>query len=187
MDIRVEPATEERFADVGTAFGKRGAKPDSCWCQRFRRHDEPSNRDALLSELRAADVPIGLLAYAGDRPVGWSRVVPRHTLPGIGENRALQRVLAEDASAWWVTCFAVHPDHRGSGVGVALLRAGVAHARRHGGSVLDGHPVDVGKLTGKASPSALFTGTSAMFVAAGFHEIARTYPSRPVMRMDLRE
>ena len=33
--------------------------------------------------------------------------------------------------------------------------------------------------------SALFTGTLAMFKAAGFHEIGRTYPSRPVMRFDL--
>ncbi|WP_421736118.1 hypothetical protein [Cellulomonas sp.] len=31
----------------------------------------------------------------------------------------------------------------------------------------------------------MFTGTLAMFEAAGFHEIGRTYPSRPVMRLDL--
>ena len=37
----------------------------------------------------------------------------------------------------------------------------------------------------KVSGSALFTGTLAMFEAAGFHEIGRTYPSRPVMRFDL--
>ncbi|MDT4912451.1 MAG: hypothetical protein QOC66_1579, partial [Pseudonocardiales bacterium] len=41
-------------------------------------------------------------------------------------------------------------------------------------------------LKGSPSPSALFTGTLSMFQAAGFREIGRTYPSRPVMRKDLR-
>jgi hypothetical protein len=32
------------------------------------------------------------------------------------------------------------------------------------------------------SGSAIYTGTVAMFAAAGFVEVARTYASRPVMR-----
>ncbi|MGZ4700631.1 MAG: hypothetical protein ACXV98_05415 [Ilumatobacteraceae bacterium] len=39
--------------------------------------------------------------------------------------------------------------------------------------------------TERISGSALFTGTLRLFVAAGFSEIGRTYPSRPVMRRDL--
>jgi GNAT superfamily N-acetyltransferase len=186
MEIRVEPATAQRWADVEVSFGRRSSNPDSCWCQRFRHHDEPSNRAALQQELDTAQVPIGLLAYVHDHPAGWTRVVPRQTLAGICGNRALQRILDEDESAWWVTCFAVRPEHRGIGVGVALLRAAAQHARKHGASVLDGHPVDVGRLKGKVSPSALFTGTLAMFQTAGFREIGRTYPSRPVMRINLR-
>jgi len=52
--------------------------------------------------------------------------------------------------------------------------------------VLDGHPVDVDALRARrVSGSALFTGTMAMFVAAGFSEIGRTQTSRPVMRRTL--
>jgi len=69
---------------------------------------------------------------------------------------------------------------------VALLLAAVDHAREHGGTVLDGHPVDVGRLRATPSASALFTGTRSMFAAAGFEEIGRTYTSRPVMRRQLR-
>lgn len=149
-------------------------------------HDAPTNRDALLNELQAASVPIGLLAYVDDEPVGWTRVVPRPTLPGVLKNRALRRVLAEDENAWWVTCFVVRREHRGTGVGMALLAAAVDHARRNGASALEGHPVDVTRLeASKVSGSALFTGTLSMFKAAGFREIGRTYPSRPVMRFDL--
>jgi tetratricopeptide (TPR) repeat protein len=62
----------------------------------------------------------------------------------------------------------------------------VSHARDHGASAVEGHPVDVDKLAGTSvSGSALFTGTLAMLVDAGFTEIARTFPSRPVMRLQL--
>ncbi len=185
MTISVESATAPRWPDVVAAFGLRGSNPDSCWCQRFREHDESSNRDALRREFDEADVPVGLLAYVDDQPAGWTRVVPRRTLAGICGNRALRRALDEDDAAWWVTCFAIRKQHRGLGVGTALLNGAVNHARDHGASVLDGHPVDTERLKAKPSPSALFTGTLTMFEAAGFHEVARTYPSRPVMRMNL--
>jgi len=44
--------------------------------------------------------------------------------------------------------------------------------------------VDVAGLTAtRVSGSALYTGTMAMFVAAGFSEVARTFPTRPVMQL----
>ncbi len=80
MTISVESATAPRWPDVVAAFGLRGSNPDSCWCQRFRAHDESSNRAALRRELDEAEIPVGLLAYVNDQPAGWSRVVPRRTL-----------------------------------------------------------------------------------------------------------
>jgi hypothetical protein len=127
---------------------------DACWCQRFCQHDSPDNQAALEAELAASSVPIGLVAYLDDRPAGWTRVVPRYTLPGVA-------------------------------VGVALLRAAVEFARSQGAAVLDGHPVDIAPLRARPSPSAVFTGTKAMFDAAGFVELGRTYVSRPVMRKTL--
>jgi GNAT superfamily N-acetyltransferase len=101
-------------------------------------------------------------------------------------NRALKRLLPEDPGAWWVTCFVVNAKYRGHGVGHALLNAAVSHARDHGASAVEGHPVDVDKLKASSvSGAALFTGTLAMFAAAGFTEIGRTFPSRPVMRLQL--
>ena len=125
------------------------------------------------------------MACLDDDVVGWTRVVPRSTLPGITENRALARILDEDPDAWWVSCFVVRREHRGSGIGVALLEAAVDWAAQHGGSVLDGHPVDTDGLARTPSPSAIFTGTLAMFQQAGFVEIGRTYRTRPVMRREL--
>lgn len=188
MDIEVRPATSERWTDVAAVFASKRGR-DACWCQRFRRHDSTDNQTALRLEIDTSPVPIGLVAYEDEQPAGWSRVVPRHTLPGIVGNAALRRLFANDGhadgAAWWVSCFAVLRTHRGHGVGVALLGAAAEYSRDLGASVLDGHPVDVDRLSGSPSPAALFTGTRSMFVAAGFQEIGCTYASRPVMRKTL--
>jgi hypothetical protein len=66
------------------------------------------------------------------------------------------------------------------------LPAEVAFARDHGAAAVEGHPVDVKALTAtRVSGSAIYTGTVAMFAAAGFAEVGRTTPTRPVMRLEL--
>lgn len=115
LDLTVHPATPERWDDLVQVFDRRASNPDSCWCQRFRVHDDSSNRDALHHEIDGAIIPIGLLAYVNGLPVGWTRVVPRASLPGILKNRALRRVLDDDPNAWWVTCLRSLPSMAASG------------------------------------------------------------------------
>jgi GNAT superfamily N-acetyltransferase len=141
----------------------------------------------LYQEIKRAVVPPGLIAYVDDHPAGWTRVGPRAAFPGVTGNKALSRVLtADNAGVWWVTCFAVDRHFRRSGVGLALLEAAVEFARQNGAMAVEGHPVDVAGLKAvRVAPSALYTGTKAMFAAAGFAEVARTYPTRPVMRLSI--
>ena len=105
--IDVVPATAERWSQLGHVFDPREKDPDSCWCHRFTRHDQADNRSALHRKMAQAVRPIGLLACANDDAIGWTRVVPRSTLPGVPENRALARILDEDPDPWWVSCFVV--------------------------------------------------------------------------------
>jgi len=196
VSIEVQPATADRWGDVVTVFGRRGEDPSWCWCQLFLRPHppepsasgaRPDNRGALHQELTHAAVPPGLIAYADGHPAGWSRVGPRGAFPGVRGNRALAKLLShDDAGAWWVTCFVVDSRHRRSGVGAALLRAAVGFARDHDATAVEGHPVDVAALkAARVAGSGLFTGTMAMFTAAGFVEVGRTYPTRPVMKLSL--
>lgn len=193
MSVQVRPATADRWSDVVRVFGRRGDDPAWCWCRLFldsatyeSADSKPrlDNREALRQEITHAAVPPGLLAYVGDQPVGWTRLGPRSDFPRVTGNRALAKVLTDDPGVWWVTCFAVDSRHRRSGVGSALLKAAVEFAREHEATAVEGHPVDVAALSAaRVGGSAVYTGTVAMFSAAGFSEVARTYRTRPVMRL----
>jgi GNAT superfamily N-acetyltransferase len=190
VTIRTFPATPERWDDIVTVFGRRGDDPGWCWCQRFMAPSQDgittSNRDALHSEVQSASVAPGVLAYVDGTPAGWSRVMPRSAVPLVQRNRALRRILDDNPGVWWIPCFAVDRRHRSIGVATALLEAAVDHAAHNGATAVEGHPVDVDALQAeRVNGSALFTGTMRTFVACGFHEVGRTYPSRPVMRRDL--
>lgn len=140
----------ERWDDVVVAFGRRGADHGWCWCQRLlepRDVDDPTNnREVLRTDITTAVVPPGVLAYVDGVPVGWSRIMPRADVPGVHRNRALRRILVDQPDAWWIVCFAVDQRHRGVGVAAALLKAAVDHARAHGATVIEGHPVDTDAL-----------------------------------------
>lgn len=192
-DVHVQPATADRWDDLAAVFGRRGEDPSWCWCQLFlcpatdqpaSPGSKPDNRRALRQEIARAARPPGLIGYVDDRPVGWTRVGPRSALPRLAANRALVRLLADDPGAWWVACLAIDSHYRRSGVGTALLEAAVRFARDHGATAVGGHPVDVAALkAGRVSGSALYAGTRTMFLSAGFSEVGRTFPTRPVMRL----
>lgn len=91
----------------------------------------------------------------------------------VYENRRLAQVLGQnDGTVWWVTCFAVDSRHRRVGVGQALLQ-GIPSMW-----LVFRRPVYQGLL-------CMYTGTVAMFAAAGISEVSRPSPSRPVMRLNL--
>lgn len=183
LAIEVVPATPDRWDDLVAVFGTKG-DPSWCWCQFFlttgRGYEESkqANRDALCTQVRDAEVPPGLIAYADGEPVGWLQLGPREGFPRLGEP------IDPVAGLWRVTCFVVRVGHRRQGVAGALLAAAIDFARDHGATVLEGHPVDTG---GERRPGAnLFHGTLAMFADAGFTEIDRPRPHRPVVRLTLR-
>jgi GNAT superfamily N-acetyltransferase len=123
--------------------------------------------------------PPGLLAYDGGQAVGWCQLTPRDAVPGLDR---LWRVARVDASpVWSVSCFYVRKSHRRRGVSAGLLRHAVRTARRFGAPALEAYPLDRSH-----TPSATSTGVMTTFLRAGFKEVIRRTPSRPIMRHDLR-
>ena len=68
------------------------------------------------------------------------------------------------------------------GVSVGLLKGAVEHIKRQGGKIVEGYPVDAQE---DMSASSVFTGTASVFLQAGFKEVARNMPARPIFRFDI--
>ena len=71
---------------------------------------------------------------------------------------------------------------KGCSVARELLACAVAYARKRGVRLLEAYPVDKAEPTAGASS---WFGSKAMFDAAGFDEVARRKPSRPIVRLRL--
>jgi GNAT superfamily N-acetyltransferase len=119
----------------------------------------------------------GLLAYLHGDIVGWVAVEPRSAYPKLEHSRALKPV--DDQPVWSVTCFFVAKKYRRQGITVDLLRAAVEHVKHQGGRIVEGYPVE----TTKDMPAPfVHTGTASAFRQAGFQEVARHTPTRPIFR-----
>jgi hypothetical protein len=68
-------------------------------------------------------------------------------------------------------------------VSLQLLEAAVAYARRKGARILEAYPIDPDK--GPTRYGAAFTGFASSFRRAGFVEVARNSPRRPIVRLAL--
>jgi GNAT superfamily N-acetyltransferase len=147
----------------------------------WKRGKGEPNRKALRRIVQGGEVP-GLLAYAGDEPVGWCALAPRERYRRLATSRALAPV--DDRPVWSVSCFFVARPWRRRGVTRELLRAAARHAGSRGARLLEGYPVATPK--GAIPAVWAWTGFESAFRAAGFREAARRSPSRPIMRRTLR-
>ena len=184
MPFDIRPATPELWPQLEDLFGKQGAC-NGCWCMYWRigsaYHQRPreANRLALKAIVEAGPPP-GLLALDGNLAVGWCQITPRADIPWMDEKRNLRSV--DDASVWSISCFYVRGKHRQRGVTKALIEAAVAYAGKAGATIVEAYPVD--KTVGKGASNA-FTGIASSFAKAGFAEVARRSPARPIMRRRL--
>jgi GNAT superfamily N-acetyltransferase len=121
---------------------------------RQRLHDQASSKQ-----------PPGLVAFDGDRAVGWVSLGPRADFERIVRSRVIPTI--DERPVWSIVCFAVSSSARGQGVARALLDAAIDHARSRGAEALEAYPVRLGGADA-INPDAAFTGTLPMFERAGF-------------------
>jgi hypothetical protein len=191
-DLEVVAATPERWSDVERVFGAKG-DPARCWCQWFfGARIGPSeatlaNKAALRGQIRSAATAPGVLAYREGEPLGWCAVAPRPCYGRLHRSAILRGTGPEelaDDSVWSITCFVVRVGERRRGVATSLLGGAVGFAASNGAAVVEGYPVDVG-TRGSASAAALYHGTLSMFTRAGFAEVSRPLPERPIVRVEI--
>ena len=193
-DLVIRPATPERWPDVETVF--RGCAGDAtrCWCaywylpnRDFKAGKGEANRRMLQDRVEAGLEP-GVLAYAGAEPVGWAGIAPRADFDRLRRSKPLAPLddrpddrhndRPDDQRVWALNCFVVARAWRRRGLMRPLIRGAVAHALAQGATVVEAYPVD----SRPPSHWDLFLGTPAAFREAGFVEVARRLPRRPILR-----
>ncbi len=182
-DIR--PLTATDWDNLEHLFGTHGASA-GCWCMWWRQTDAEfnrlrgeSNRLALKSLVESGTIP-GLLAYQDGIPVGWCAVGPRESYSRLERSRTLARV--DNQPVWSVTCFYIERRHRRTGLMRTLLTSAVDWAAANGAHIVEAYPF---VLSERARASAAYTGVVPVFADAGFVEVVRRTPRRPVMRKSL--
>jgi len=182
-EIRIEPVTPARWPDLERLFGERGAC-GGCWCMFWKlpsadfKHLSGDGTRQMQKSLVEQGVVPGILAYDGETPIGWIAVEPRGEYPRLARSRVLKPV--DDADVWSVTCFFTAKSYRRKGVTVELLREAVKFVTQRGGKIVEGYPVEP---KGDNAPAPfVYTGLPGAFLKAGFKEVARYSPTRPIFR-----
>ena len=181
--LEFKPLTPELMDDMGAVL--RGNFGAGCWCMYPRLTDaqmrelpgegrvSPRRREAM-TRLAGREPAPGLLAFENGESVGWIAVAPRTELTRIVRSRATPPVDVEPV--WVIPCVTVRRTHRGRGIAIALIRAAVEYASRHGAPAVEAYPRADGERTG--DDNAYF-GTETMFRRAGFEVIREPLPNRP--------
>jgi GNAT superfamily N-acetyltransferase len=183
MKLTIRLLTPDLWPALEDLFGENGAC-NGCWCMygrigsAYRKRPRDENRAAFREIVRRCPPP-GLLAFAGDVPVGWCQLTPRDALPWLDRMWRLKRV--DDAPVWSLSCFYVRKGYRRQGVTSALIAAALKTAKRAKAPALEAYPFDA-----DVSPSASGSGYASTFACAGFKTVARRIPARPIMRHDLK-
>src|SRR5438034_5258268 len=183
MKLTIRPLTPDLWPALEDLLGKNGACY-GCWCmywrigREYRKRSRAKNKAAFREVVRRGPPP-GLLAFDGDRAVGWCQLTPRDVLPWLDRAWRLARV--DKVPVWSLSCFYVRKGYRRQGVTSALVAAALKIARRAKAPALEAYPLDADK-----TPSASGTGYASTFARAGFKTVARRTPPRPMMRHDLK-
>ena len=184
MKLTIRPLTPDLWPALEDLFGENGACY-GCWCMywrigsEYRKRPSAKNKAAFREVVRRGPPP-GLLAFNGDRAVGWCQLTPRDVLAWLDRAWRLKRV--DEVLVWSLSCFYVRKGYRRQGVTSALIAAALKAAKRAKAPALEAYPLDADE-----TPSASGTGYASTFARAGFKIVARRMPPRPIMRHDLKD
>ena len=181
-----KPLKPDNWNDLIQLFGSHGAY-GGCWCTFFRQSRKEYNlnrgekNQQLLKSVVENGQPVGLLAYAGDRPVGWCAFSPRENYLSLERSRMYKRV--DNQPVWSLTCFFTASDFRRKGVTVFLIREAIDYVRQNGGRIMEAYPT----VPENASipDDEGYTGILQVFTRLGFQVIDDKDGSHPIVRYQI--
>jgi GNAT superfamily N-acetyltransferase len=175
--------TSENWEDLVQLFGTHGAY-GGCWCTFFRqtrkeyRENSGEKNKQFFHSIVKSGQPVGLLAYAGEEPVGWCAVSPRENYSALERSRLYKRV--DDQQVWSITCFYTARDSRRKGVSNFLIQEAIRLVRKNGGKIIEAYPEN--PVTDSIPDGDAYTGILEVFTRLGFKIVPDRDPANPVAR-----
>ncbi len=171
MKITTKEVTPELWPGIEELFGNNGAC-GGCWCQAWKVEKGESWKKIQGATAKKrfkkgilSGTTFGVVAFDGEKPIGWCNFGPRNSYPRLNRARTLQ---CEDAEiVWSIPCFFVKNGYRQKGVASAMLTHSIRILKKKKVKIAEGYPSKPDK-EGNYIPAFSWTGTISLFEKAGF-------------------
>lgn len=185
MNLNFKPLTTSTWESLIELFGERGAC-GGCWCMwwRLRNKDyELSKGDEnkrLLKSLVDNKNALGVIAFDGDKPIGWCSISPRESLIRLKTRGMFKQI--DDTPVWSIICLYINKAYRKKGLSVQLIKEAVNYAIENGATCIEAYPFVPNK--GKTPDLFAFVGVKSAFEKAGFVVVKEASETRVIMRRE---
>ncbi len=185
--LTFKPLNQSNWDDFVELFGDRGAC-GGCWCMSWRltksefEVNKGDGNKKLMKKLVTGEEQIGIIAYAGKKPIGWCAVAPREQYIKLTTSRVLKPI--DDKKVWSIPCFFLAKNYRRQGLSTEILKGVIAYCKKKKVKILEAYPI---MPYSENMPAAFaWTGILSSFLKAGFVEEERWSESRPIVRYYLK-
>lgn len=182
-----KPLTADTWSAFEKLFGPRGACA-GCWCMNWRLNKKDYDKGKgegnkkAIHRLARQNEPLGVLAFHGDEAVGWCAIAPREKYIRLEKSRTLRPV--DSQPVWSISCFYIAKKFRRQGLNLKLINAAIKLAKENGAKIVEAYPIDANE---KIFPDVFaWTGFVPPFLSAGFKEVKRNAPTRPILRYQVK-
>lgn len=189
QNVHFEELRPDLWPAVKRLFGPNGAC-GGCWCMWWRVESRKNWKEfkgikakETFRNLIQKGKAHGMLAFAGEEPIGWCSFGPRTDFPCLARIRAYKRDDISDV--WSVTCFFIDAKWRGKGLARELLRASLEAMKKRGVKKVEGYPVTTTKDGRRLNSGMTWRGPLKIFEGVGFRTVEASDPFKPLVRLEL--
>lgn len=146
-----------------------------CYCLSYHLNLAPEEFDDRTAAENRADRGVqiecgeasGVMAFAGERVVGWCNASPRRSLPLLDSTRGFECDDPERTGA--IVCYVIAPRFRGQGIARRLLDGAADMLRSRGLRWLEAYPP-----RNAPTDASSYHGKLSMYLDAGFEQLRET-------------
>jgi GNAT superfamily N-acetyltransferase len=181
--IEFHPLTKSIWKDFEELFGERGAC-GGCWCMAWRLSSKDfeklkgdGNKKAMKKIVDDNEIP-GIIAYINGKPAGWCSFAPREKFIRLENSRVLAKI--DNKPVWSITCLFIAKPFRRQGLSGEILKGVIQFCKKKKIKMLEAYPVE--PYNDNIPAVFAWTGIPSAFEKAGFKEVERRTPKKPIMR-----